>query len=504
VENRCEYSTLTLPNDPHYISVALAYVGQVSEKFGFDDKKRDSIQRAVQEAISNVIKHAFEPSEKARFEISCDRIPLGLRVTVKDMGLPFDPTTAPECELPLDPDSDPGPGCGILSMQESMDEVHFNNLGAGGKETVLIKYLDNKNIANYVDACELEPFSYPDGTESSHSRPIDITIRAMEPSEAIEISKCMYKAYGYTYVYGDMYYPERIVELNASGEVFSAVAVTTEQEVAGHAALMYHENGLIAETGMGVVKPEFRSLGIIGRLEEFLVEKGKSQGLTGIFGRPVTTHTFTQQVGRRFHTEDCAVLLGNMPQTESFRGITEELSQRETLLIHFMYLEKPPSSPLFSPPHHREIIHQMYKNFAVDMEEGAVQSAGDTVPDQDARVRTQVVESLSFARIDVESYGENAATQVKAILRELCTKPIDIIHIYLNLNDPYTSVFCERFEELGFFFSGILPLALPGDALILQYLNNVPIDYSKINIESEFGQKLLSYVRKHDPLVRLY
>jgi serine/threonine-protein kinase RsbW len=81
----------------------------------------------------------------------------------------------------------------------------------------------------------------------------------------------------------------------------------------------------------------------------------------------------------------------------------------------------------------------------------------------------------------------------------VCLKQIDIIHLYLNLCDPLTAIFTERFEKLGFFFAGILPLATPKDALILQFLNNVPIDYSKIRVNSEGAKKLLSYVKKHDP-----
>jgi hypothetical protein len=37
------------------------------------------------------------------------------------------------------------------------------------------------------------------------------------------------------------------------------------------------------------------------------------------------------------------------------------------------------------------------------------------------------------------------------------------------------------------------------DALILQYLNNVPIDYGKLRIKSEEGNRLLDYVMQRDP-----
>ncbi len=95
-----------------------------------------------------------------------------------------------------------------------MDEVEFHNLGPAGKEIVLIKYLKNRSVAEYFDACELEPYEPPPVDKKRISAATDITIRPMEPSEALEVSKAVYKAYGNTYAFEHIYYPERIVELN--------------------------------------------------------------------------------------------------------------------------------------------------------------------------------------------------------------------------------------------------------------------------------------------------
>jgi len=53
---------------------------------------------------------------------------------------------------------------------------------------------------------------------------------------------------------------------------------------------------------------------------------------------------------------------------------------------------------------------------------------------------------------------------------------------------------------IGFFFAGILPAAAPrGDALILQYLNNLSIDYDQIHVASDAAKELISYIRLRDP-----
>jgi hypothetical protein len=38
-----------------------------------------------------------------------------------------------------------------------------------------------------------------------------------------------------------------------------------------------------------------------------------------------------------------------------------------------------------------------------------------------------------------------------------------------------------------------------GDALVLQYLNNVSLDYDKILLVSDVAKELLTYIKAHDP-----
>ncbi len=97
IQDRCEYSSLTIPNHHAYVGVARTYVGEVAKKMGFDEQDRLMIERAVAEAVTTVIEHAFEPDERATLDISCERVPLGLKIIIADQGLPFDPTRLLGC-----------------------------------------------------------------------------------------------------------------------------------------------------------------------------------------------------------------------------------------------------------------------------------------------------------------------------------------------------------------------------------------------------------------------
>jgi hypothetical protein len=48
--------------------------------------------------------------------------------------------------------------------------------------------------------------------------------------------------------------------------------------------------------------------------------------------------------------------------------------------------------------------------------------------------------------------------------------------------------------------AGILPFGIPGgDALVLQFLNNVSIDFARIRLATEHARGILAYIRDHDP-----
>lgn len=70
----------------------------------------------------------------------------------------------------------------------------------------------------------------------------------------------------------------------------------------------------------------------------------------------------------------------------------------------------------------------------------------------------------------------------------------------LTLEGEGQIAFEPPLEALGYFFAGILPGGLAdSDALILQYLNNIAVNYQKIQAVSEMGRELVAYVRQSNP-----
>lgn len=498
-QNKCEYSKISIPNDEGYIEPVLTYVRAVAEKIGFADQDLQDIARGLELTLSFILFHAFEPGETAVIDISCERVPRGLQLTLHDKGMPVDAgmimSPMPE-NITTQPSGTDQKG---RHLKAYLDEVSLHNLGPEGKEIVLVKFLKDKSVTDYYDACELSPFVESRNGDKDQTEKIPFEVRPMRPSDALEVSRCIYKTYGYTYPHDYVYYPEKIVELNEQGRIYSVVAVTPSGEIAGHCALNYHAEGsVIAEMTQGVVKPEFRSMDCFTLLTDALIEKAVSQDLMGIYSEPVTNHTYSQRTGHKYGLKDCGISLGLIPSSTRFKRMAERPVRRISLLLQFRYLKTTGLDPVYAPPHHMDMISRLYGNLESPVSVSPAEKSD--LKDKQPIFSIRLIGSMNHARIEVSRFGKDAFSHIERELKELCLKKVEVIQLSLDLSDPVSGCVVSDLETLGFFFAGILPGGIAShDALIMQYLNNVPVNYEEILLESRMARDLLAYVKKLDP-----
>jgi len=103
---------------------------------------------------------------------------------------------------------------------------------------------------------------------------------------------------------------------------------------------------------------------------------------------------------------------------------------------------------------------------------------------------------LNVAFIRILAYGDDFKDVVYSNLKQLCVNKVDCIYIDLPLSQPETADECRSIEEMGFFFSGIIPEFLDADALRLQYLNNVDLNLENVVLVTDFAKELLEYCTK--------
>ena len=494
--NTNETVQLTLPNQLSCLPTAQAVVREAARSCGFDDAALSEIEVAVEEAATNVMKHAYDVEENPTFDIVCKRLGDGMQIVLREKGIPFDPKLIPLYKPDLLDLDSPAAGMGFHLMKSMVDDVQFVNLGPEGKETRLLKLFKNAPDAGQSNGPTSPTTIEPQVIQEK----IAYDVRLMAENEAIEVSKCAFKSHGYSFFDDHIYYPDRLVELNRSGTMISAVAVTKDNVFMGHAALLYqHPEDRIPELTFVFVNVEYRGQGAFNRLNEFLMQTPKKRECPGIYAYAVANHVFTQKTMARYGINDCGILLATSPRTWKFKGIPGDATQRITVILAFKYIDKPKPITLYAPAHHREMIAKLYKNLGATPDWGTPPGTPAPLPQSGPEILTDVNPSESCAEIYVKQYGQNTVREVRKQLRRFCLQQIACINLFLNLEDPVTQTMTAEFEKLGFFFSGVLPCARIGDTLILQYLNNVDLAYEKIAAYSDVAKELLEYIRAHDP-----
>jgi serine/threonine-protein kinase RsbW len=491
----CAPSTLTLPNDPRYAGAAAQYTAAVAKMIGFEAAALRQIRTGVRRALKVLIRLSFEPGEQAALEVTSAPIPAGIRIALRDRGLPLAPAAENAGQAPERP---------LFDLKAHFDEVQIRNRGREGKEIVLIKHLPDPSLSAYAAACVRDASgaaAAPGPGRGKAPAPSAFTVRPLDPAEAPEVSRAIYRAYGYSYPHDYVYYPEKIAELNRRGEISSAVAVAADGEIAGHCSLkLWEENPQIAELTQGVVAPRFRAQGVFSALTGFLIAAARSRGLAAVFGEAVTVHPYSQRTGLQSGSRDCALFLAMVPDATVFKDLGGAQPERGSMLVQFQHLAPPRQAPVHAPAAHRDMIAAIYANLGTTpgLDAPAPRSGAGRAPETVTTVR--LIRPLNAARIRIDRCGPGVVDDTRRQLKALCVQRWDVVHLILGLSDPATARFCSRFEELGFFFAGILPRGLPsGDALVLQYLNNVRVRYEGICTASTFAARLRDYVRTRDP-----
>ncbi len=512
---------LSIPNELAYLEMVQGFVHDYVRQVGFDRSDQARFDLLVEEAVTNVIQGAYAEGERADFSVACERVPAGVQITVHDDGLPYDPSLTPEYRPDADLDSQTAAGLGSFLMRQMADVVEFHNLGSLGKDTVFVKYLESPSVTDAGPPAEAAPLEAPEPVREPQR--IELWIADMRPEQAIDVCRCIYDAYRYTYVNEHMYFPDRVVALNRSGDMLSAVATTVQGEVAGHAALVFPEDTReIADMAIVAVKAKFRGQSIARRLGEYLETAAHDRGMHGLYIEEVTVHTYTQKFCHRLGFADCGFLLAYVPAITSYKGINEKLDGRGADIMGYRYLQPPQDVPLYVPERHRDMVAALFANLGAPFTaapsspawgtgnggagldpDGSPADSDSPPADPDGpptELHTSVNVRRAVATIRIPVYGADLVDRLRQELYRLKREDVKVIDAFLNMRLPHSDAVAVLLEkQMGFLFTGILPGGPDSDWLVLQHFNGVVVDYDAIQVEDQITRDLLEYIRGNDP-----
>ena len=118
---------------------------QLLGQAGWEKKTAEEVLLAVDEALTNIIRHAYQGTSgkiTVNVDISSDKI----EIVLEDQGKKFDPTQVLSPELPR---QNPG-GLGVHFIRTIMDQMIYEGHAIEGNRLRLIKY-QTKNLKREGD-----------------------------------------------------------------------------------------------------------------------------------------------------------------------------------------------------------------------------------------------------------------------------------------------------------------------------------------------------------------
>ncbi|HTX18135.1 MAG TPA: ATP-binding protein [Bacteroidota bacterium] len=139
-KDKATKKNLRIPSQTEKLVLAREFVANAARVFGFAEDDVNNIALAVDEACTNIIKHAYHYATDKEIDIIISMKRPEFEIVIQDAGNHFDPTRVPVPDMKEYISHYKRGGLGMYLMKKLMDKVEYTKQPR--KNTVrLIKYL---------------------------------------------------------------------------------------------------------------------------------------------------------------------------------------------------------------------------------------------------------------------------------------------------------------------------------------------------------------------------
>ncbi|MFM8883749.1 MAG: hypothetical protein ACKOH7_02950 [Solirubrobacterales bacterium] len=440
---------------------------------GLADAARARLVEVVHRLVNWVNDSAYPNDQTGEIAVQLELAEGAVRVLVEDWG---EPLAAFGGGLGPAPEE-------LAGVDALTDDLRLVNLGREGKRlsaSVPAEGVAPEELAALADFAR----EAPSGEVTADQ--VEIVDATAEDAEAI--SKLLYVNYGLGYGHPDFYRPLWVSEQIEAGRVVSTVA-RLGGEVVGHHAMLREEGIEAGETGVAVVHPAYRGLGIFGRLFARTVERARGAEVPAIFGRAVTSHPYSQRAEHARGYRETALMLGSVPPG---KPDDDGVARRGASLLTWLPLDLA-ERPVSFPGRYEELLGAAYANLELP--------TGDSDPAA-ALAGLSDAPGVAFARdeqrestvITVGVWGEQARNELLDALREAVRHHDDVAYCDLDLESLTAAELDEAVELLrnyDFFYCGlVLDGRADHDHLRMQAILTDNVELEKIVLDSDYAQGL--------------
>jgi GNAT superfamily N-acetyltransferase len=458
-------------------SAEVALVNAVVERFtslrAVKEQDAQQIQHVVRKLTEWVIERAYPDDPTGELVVQLELAEGAVRCTIEDWG---EPVTAFGGGLG-------GTPAELVEVEEMTHDLRLVNLGRDGKR--LSASIDAEGIVP-EELVAFAQFARESGEGEATADQVEI--HETQPADIEAVSRLLYTNYGLGYGHPNFYQPRWVLAEIEAGRLHSTVAVLAG-EIVGHHALLLEKSGEAGETGVAVVHPAYRGLGIFNRLFERTIERAHEAEVDAVYARAVTAHPYSQRAEHSRGYRETALMLGSVPQGKDANG---EATPRAASLLTFLPLQRAPRAvnlpALYDAP-----LRAAYENVELELVAADTEQALAQLGDRPSAT-IERDEQRRSSLITVSRWGEEGRAQMLEAVRSAVHHHDDVVYCDLDLTTLSPQELDEaitQLREFDFFYCGLAICAAAGhDHLRLQALMSDQVELDAIVLDSDYAQAL--------------
>lgn len=137
--NKNNNSELTVKSRTENLSLIRDFISDKASETGISNEEVENIMLAVDEACTNIIKHAYNSYPDGKIIIKVDYNTDKLLITIIDYGSTFDPLIVPDPDLQKYYRNGRVGGLGMYLMKSLMDDVKYTTVPGKYNQVLLSK-----------------------------------------------------------------------------------------------------------------------------------------------------------------------------------------------------------------------------------------------------------------------------------------------------------------------------------------------------------------------------
>lgn len=321
----------------------------------------------------------------------------------------------------------------------------------------------------------------------------EVEVRRIEPGDAAALTRCVYRCYGWTYPYAEMYFPDRIAAAIEAGRRFGGVAVTSDGEVVTHVGGVVLADGLVLAGG-GVTDPRFRRRGLLREAGAVFSECVGEFAVRAFVLEPVLTHAATQHMALQGDSSFVGMYLnvrGPLQQVAITDGM---LDRRSSLFVGYQPLEPLEADDLWVPAPYHALVRRVLEPTDWPLRLGEIHGA-PAVPAASV-VETSFDALNSVGVVEVPEVGADLVDRLDDALTQLQRSGAAMVKVYLPVSQPATAVVGAGLGVLRLGYAALLPrFGRLGHVLVLQWVRDPLVDDSEWVYADESLRELADAIR---------